>query len=568
MSELLTTVALLFIIAGPFLLLADRFDLPTVPMLIVAGLVAGWFVDEELTLELAQYGIALLVFAFGIGIDLSEMRTVLTDSEVAAVGQILVLGTLGVALGVALGVPIEEAAFLGIAAAFSSTIVGTALLRTEIRRDLVRGRLAESIHLVQDLVAILVLLALGADTLAADPIAQQLGYGVALLIAAVLVNRHFFDVVGRLAGGSDELMIVGVISMLVVFVGAAEAVGVSIVVGAFAAGLAVRYDPVEYLGLFNGIQSLRDFFAAIFFVTIGALVTLPFVGEVVPFVEGIGIAESVEKLLLAGVLVGLTAVVKPAVTTAILLRKGYEARTATKTSLGIDQVSEFALIIAIEAFILTLLTQTVFDAIILAAAVTMITSSLSQRHDERIYRALSDRGLFAGASHDKIDEASDVPQDLADHVVIIGLGRQGRRLVRACESMDRPYVVVENDPIRRDDVASTCDGYVFGDAMEPYALSKANVGDATVVVSTVDAELVSRHLLSVETDADVILRADDEETALDLLEAGARYVSVPDLLAGEQLVEHIEALLGGRTTPAGLRAERVAALDEEPIVDD
>ena len=559
MSELLTTVAILFIVAGPFLLIADRFDLPTVPMLIVAGLVAGWFVDEELTLELARYGIALLVFAFGIRIDLSGMRTVLTDSEVAAVGQILVLGTLGVGLGVALGVPIEEAAFLGIAAAFSSTIVGTALLRTEIRRDLVRGRLAESIHLVQDLVAIVFLLALGAGTLAADPIAQQLGYGVALLVAAVLVNRHLFDVVGRLAGGSDELMIVGVISMLVVFVGAAGAVGVSIVVGAFAAGLAVRYDPVEYLGLFNGLQSLRDFFAAIFFVTIGALVTLPFLE--------VGLAESVEKLVLAGVLVGLTAVVKPAVTTAILIRKGYEARTATKTSLGIDQVSEFALIIAIEAFILTLLTQSVFDAIILAAAVTMITSSLSQRHDERIYRALADRGLLAGR-HDKIDDASDVPAEIADHVVIVGHGRQGQRLVGVCEETDRPFVVVENDPHLRDEVASACDAYVFGDAMEPYALSKANVEDATVVVSTVDDELVSRHLLSVVADADLILRADDEMTALDLLDDGARYVSVPDLLAGEQLVEYVEALLGGRTTPAELRQERVAALDEEPIVDD
>ena len=557
MTELLTTVAILFIAAGPFLLVANRFDLPTVPLLILAGIVGGLFVDEELTLELAQFGIALLVFTFGIGINLSAVRTVLGDSELAAVGQILVVGSLGLGFGVLVGVPLEEAVYLGIAVALSSTIVGVALFQTEIRQNLVRGRLAESVQLVQDLVAIVILLVLGAGTLEADPIATQLGYGLTLLVMAALVNHYLFKLIGRLAGDSDELMIISVISILVVFIGAAELAGVSIVVGAFAAGLAVRHDPVEYLGLFNGLTSVRDFFVAIFFTTVGALIVLPFVD--------IGLAASLEKLLLVAGLVVLTAVVKPVVTTAILMYKGYEARSATLTSLSIDQVSEFALIIAIEALILGFLTQNVFDAIILAAAVTMITSSLTQRYNEQIYRAVADRGLLVGR-HEKIDKASRVPDDLAEHVIIAGYGRQGRQLVDTCELFDQPYVVVENDPTELETVTRKCDAFVFGDAMERYTWEKANVEDAKLVISTIGSDPVSKRLLTLGFDVEIILRTSDVSTALELLDAGALYVSVQDLLASERLVEYLQSLFDDETTPEELRERLRAELDQYAVV--
>ncbi|WP_440771434.1 cation:proton antiporter domain-containing protein [Natronorubrum sp. DTA28] len=557
MTELLTAVSIMFIVAGPFLLVANRFDLPTVPLLVLAGIVAGFGldafgIDEALTLELAQYGIALLVFAFGVEIDISAVRMVIVDSEIAALAQVLVVGSLGFGLGVLLGVPPREAIFFGAAAALSSTIVGTALLQTEINTNLIHGRLARSIHFSQDLLAILFVLVLSVGTLDPGPVATVIGYGLALLVAAVLVNRFLFGAIGRLADDSDELMVLGVVSLLALFVGAAEYAGISIAVGAFAAGLAVRHDPVEYLGLFNGLESIKDFFVAIFFLTIGALVVLPFVD--------VGWTDSVEKLLLAGGLVLLTVVVKPAITTAILVSRGYETRSATLASLSSDQVSEFALIIAIEALILGLLTQSVFDAIIFAAAVTMVVSSFTQRYDERIYRALNDFGVLS-ANHEKIDELSDVPAELSDHVIIVGYGRHGRKLIEACEDADRQYVVIENDPAHREAVVTECRNYVFGDAMERYGWEKARVDDARIIVSTVDSDAVSRRLLSFEFDADITLRASDRTIALELLEAGALYVSQSDVLAGQQLVSQIRRLLDGEWTPAELRDEHLAELN-------
>lgn len=544
MIDLLTTIAIAFIAAGPFLLVANRFRLPPVPFLMVAGLLAGLFFDQAQALELAQYGIALLVFSFGMSIQASGVRTVLVDSEIAALGQILGVGSLGVAAGLAVGIPVEESIYLGAASAFSSTIVGTALIKEEIRSNLVHGRLAASIQLVQDLVALLLFLVLGAGSFAADPIATQLGYGLMLLLGAVIVNRYVFGVLERLAGGSAELLIIGTVSVLVVFIAASEAAGVSIVVGAFAAGLAVRHDTNQNLDLSNGIESIKDFFVAIFFVTIGALVALP----------------ALDTVLIAAGIVLLTAIVKPLITTAILMFQGYEPRSAVLASLTIDQVSEFALIIAIEASILGYLTQPVFDAIILAAALTMITSSLSYRYSDAMYRWLSDRGWLP-ERHGKMNAWSVVPADLSDHVIIAGYGRQGRLLVQTCIEIGQPYVVIENDPALRERVQAECDAYVFGDAIEAYSWKKARVGAARLVVSTIPFESVSRRLMALPFDADLILRAKTVSSALRLLDEGALYVVVTDLLAGEQLVQHVQSLLDGRLTPQELRAQRIADLE-------
>jgi len=554
MSEMLTAVAIIFIVAGPFLLFANRFDLPAPPLLILAGVVAGFFIVEELALELAQFGIALLVFTFGVGIQISSIEPVLADSELVALGQIFVVGLLGVGFGVFFGLPVGESVYLGVAVALSSTIVATSLLQTEIRSNLVQGRLGQSIQFVQDLVAVGFILIVGAGVFELDPVVLQIGYGAVFLIAAVLINRYIFDVMGRLAGDSDELMIVGVISMLVVFVGAAAAVDVPIVVGAFAAGIAVRYDPAEYLGLFNGLESIKDFFVAIFFVTIGALVVLPFVD--------LGVAASIEALTLVAGLVVLTAIVKPAVTAAILIHRGYEARTAALTGFSTDQISEFSLIIAIEALLVGLLTQSVFDAIVLAAAVTMITSTITHEYNEQFYRVLADRGILSGR-HDKIDEMSDMPADISDHVIVLGYGQKGKRMVQACERLEQPHVVIENNPMRYDEVCRECSAYVFADAMEPYTWQKANADDASVIMSMTSADLVSQRLLEAEYDAKLILRAKDEATALDLLDAGATYVAVPDLLASEELVQHVQRLIDGEFTAAELRTAGLAELNAE-----
>lgn len=546
MSDLLTALSVIFVVAGALLIVANHYSLATVPFLILAGMIAGRFIDPPVLLELAQWGIAFLVFVFGVELDLGSIRTLARETEITTTVQVAVVGSLAFLAGVALGFDTINALYFSIAAALSSTIVGAGLLQAEIRQNLVYGRLAGSMHFVQDLLAILIILLLSAETATADAVSSSLGYGVVLLAVAYLTNVYLFDQLSALAEGSQELLMITAVSILIGFIALTELVGISIVVGAFAAGLAIKRDFTRNLGMLNGIESIKDFFVAVFFVSLGALV----------FVR----PPDLTVLTAALVLAFLTAVVKPTVTFLALLWEGYDARTATLTSLSLDQPSEFALIMAIEAFIVGAIVPELFDAIILAAAVTMITASYTRRHDEELYRLLSRLGL-PRASHRKTDQRSAVPASLTDHVVVVGYGRQGRRLVETCERRSLDYLVIENDPTMFAALEDDCRNYVFGDAMDHYTWEKARIEHASLIVSTVDQRRVSERILALETDPDAILRARTADEASDLLDRGALYVNVPDLLAADRLLEHVAGVVEDPGYRERLREEHLRELD-------
>ena len=545
MTELITALAVVFITAGVFLLIANYLSLSSIPFYLLAGLVTGTVVAEPELIELAQWGIAFLVFTFGFRTDFSSVESVLRDAETAVVTQLLVVGP--VAFGVAhlvFGFGLENAVYFAIAATLSSTIVGARELEQEIRSNLVHGRLASSVHFFDDLLAIGLIVVLSAEQYTATLLTSKIGYGVIFLLIALLVYRHGFPLLVRLAGDSDELVMMGSISILIAFIAGAELAGVSIVVGAFAAGIAIRGDDVSALGVQNGIASIRDFFVAIFFVTLGALVSIP----------------SASVLVVALALTVLVLVANPLVLMFAFVYEGYDARTAFLSSTSLNQISELSLVIAIQALLLGSISETLFDAIILAAAATMILTSVARRYEEPVYRSLIER-LVSGRQTRKIDDRSAVDDDLEDHIVIVGYGRQGRRVVETCERLGREYVVMDNDPVLWDDMRAECHNYVFGDALSTYPWTKARVSEASLVVSTVDHRPVSEAVLEVETDADVILRSETAAEAQALLEQGATYVSVPNVLAGDHLTELVYAVGTDKTDTETLKDEHLDYFD-------
>lgn len=573
---LLTALAIIFVVAGPLLLIGKSLRLSIVPSLIVAGLFVGQLdlIDGELMLELARLGIAFLVFTISVQLHSERVRTVVSDTEVVAIVQALILGVLGILFallvglglefgffgdtGIEEGVGLEQALFVGIAAALSSTIVGTALF-TKPKTDIVHDHLSSEIDSFNNFLAVFLLLVVSAGIFALEPVATQLGYGVMLLATAIIINRYLFGILERLAGGSDESMLVGIVALLILFLAAAEFLETSIVVGAFAAGFAVRDNPVEYSEVFNGLTSIREFFVAIFFATVGALVALP-APTAVASEPSATLAPFVPVATIALGLVFLTVVVKPIVTVALLVYSGYDRRSATLTGLELDHVGEFSIIVAIEALVLGLLINPVFEAIILAAAVSMILSNFTHIYDEQIYQLMVDRG-WLGQPYHKMDDWKSVPDDIADHVVIVGYGRQGRRLVDFCEGIDQPYVVIENNPDVLAELKSKCDAYVFGDAIETETADVANLSDARLIISTAESSPLTDYFLSFSDTVDVIVRTRELPMAAELLEQGATYVIVPDLLAADRLANKLEALLNGEYDFDEFRKESIRKVE-------
>lgn len=551
MTDFIIALSLMFITAGVLLLVANHFGLSPVPFYIIAGLLTGTVIDQAAIIDLALWGVAFLVFVFGIQVDLGDLQSVLQDGELAAFIQILVVAPLAFAAGYGLGTafgfeePARNALYFSAAATLSSTLVGIEMLREELRSNRVYGRLASSIHFFDDIVAVGVLLILSAEVLT-DPqlVTSKIGYGVLFLLAGLLIYRHGFPLLVRAADGNDELVLMGSISLLIAFLAAAEAADITIVIGAFAAGLAVRNEGENSLGVRNGIESIKDFFAAIFFVTVGALVSIP----------------TLEVLVLAGVLISLVVVFNPIIHTVAFVFEGYDSRTAFLAGSSLNQVSELSLVIAIQAWLLQTIAEGLFDAIILAAAVTMILSTLANKYEHAFYDAIIEP-LFSDRTG-YIDEHTDVDSDITNHVVVVGYGRYGKQVVSQLEELGVSYVVVENDPARRTDLQANCRNYVSGDIMSSYPRELARISDARLVISTVDHRQVSESLLETETPAEIILRADTSQEAQELLDSGALFVTVPSVMASDQLVENVQRVLGDESEVASLEAEHRQFLRE------
>ena len=546
MSELIEPLAIIFITAAILLLIATRYPVPAVPLYILVGLGISPLIAPGITLELAQLGIAFLVFVFGVHAEPNRFLSVARDSEHVAAVQILVVGATGFAIALLLGLDQLSAAYFATAAALSSSLVGRELAEGDIRLNLIHGRLTESIHFVQDLFAVGIILVLGAATFTLDGVALQLGYGVMMLAAAILIRVYLFDLFVRLSGDSDELIMLTGIGLLIGFLALAEFLELSIVIGAFAAGLSITQEFEYNLALLSALESIENFFTAIFFVTLGSLVVAP----------------SVEVLALAGMLIVGIVFVKPIVTIWVLVQEGYDTRTAALTSFSLDQISEFSLILAITGLLAGQISQSLFDAILLAAAATMITSTVTYTYEDTLYRLLERTGIF-GDTAKKTRERSALPDEpLENHVIVVGYGKLGSSVVTVCRELDKPVIVVENDPDRYELAREYHDICVFGDAMSDSVWGFLNAESADLIVSTPPQQRLSEYVLSIETDADVILRADDTATAVELIDAGATYVNVSDFLASEQFGETLERLLTDDSAPETLRAENRRLLRE------
>ncbi len=526
MTEILTLLTAIFVVSSVMIFVMDRLSHSALPAYILAGVVIGVFLGQKSQIiGLSQLGIAFLVFIFGLKTEPERIKSVAGESVSTTVIQVLVIGATTYLFAQGLGLDLLNTLYLVIAASLSSSLVGLELAEKEIRIDLLHGRLSESIHLTQDLIAIAAVLVLSSAVITPSAAISNLFKGALLILLALMVRSTAFPVISRQVSESTELTMFAGIAFLATFIGAASILGISIVVGSFAAGLAVARFPYN-MELLENMGSLKDFFSAIFFVSLGALVTVP----------------SIQGIILAIFLIGITVVLKPTITVLALLISGYDQRTSHLTALSLDQVSEFGLIIAIQAFIAGTIQTELFNAIVLAAAVTMITSSYTSKNEELIYRIVS-RYSTVDTNRKKIEKWTSMDEELNDHVILIGYDTQGKEIAEALKKEGQEFVIVENDPEKIMEAKEKEENYIFGDVMDEKTWEIAKAEKAKLAVSTIPRHKVSMKILVRDKPEHKILRSGEIEKAEDLLHKGALYVEVPDIVAAEELLDHIRGVM-------------------------
>ncbi len=532
--EFFNELVFVIFLAVSFGFLAHLLRQPVITGFIAAGLIIGYFEELQLThvdfLEsLASIGIALLLFLVGLEMNIKEWRKTSGLVLLVGLGQIVFTFGLGFLVSSALGFGILASFYIAAALTLSSTIIVIKLLSE--KRDLrsLYGQVAIGILLLQDFIAILLLLFLTGFTIDGGGFGFQgftALYKVAGLIVFVALASRVLPRVLDLIGRSEELLYLFSIAWALGASAFAVFVGLSVEAGGFLAGLALATSS-EHFQIASRLRPLRDFFIILFFVILG-----------IRAVDGLGGAE----LLPAGVLTLFVLVGTPLIVLLVMGALGYRSRTSFLTGLAVAQVSEFGFIIAALGNRLGHITNAETSLITLVGLATIFISSYFIVHNHRLYEILRPlvrpfelrRGLV---------EDTPTGLQLEDHVVLVGVHRMGQGILQALKKTKANFVALDFDPTVVRSLSGAKTPVVYGDIADSEIQQEAGLSRAKVIISTVpdfaDNLEILEEVKRRKSKAKVILTAEDEWSARELYKEGADYVILPRFLGGQELARII-----------------------------
>lgn len=290
--------------------------------------------EPKLMDEMSHIGIIFLLFLLGLDMQPSHLLNMLKKASWVALLSSIAFAGVGYTIALAFGYSQIESSIIGIAMMFSSTIVCIKLLPTTVLHHKHTGELVVGLLLLQDIIAIAVLLVLYSIAGTQESSASQIlipiiGLPSLIALAFLFVKYVLLKLIAKFDRFHEFIFLVSIgwcLSMAV----AAEYLGLSAEMGAFIGGVALATSPIsQYIA--THLKPLRDFFLVLFFFTIGASFNLELLGLVV--VPAIILA--VTSMLL-----------KPVVFRYLLKGLKEDASTSWEVGFRLGQVSEFSLLIA------------------------------------------------------------------------------------------------------------------------------------------------------------------------------------------------------------------------------
>ena len=330
-----------FIFAGAAVL--ATFALYTRQPMLVAYIALGcllgpfgfsWVDDPALLSEIAEFGIIFLLFLVGLDLQPSKLKNMLGESLLTAFGTTMAFFLLGFGVMMLFNFSLIEAAVTGIAASFSSTILGIKLLPTTALHHRHVGEIVVSLLLIQDLLAILAILmlnGLGIDLEALLTSLASIFLGLPLLVGIALISVRYglLFLITKFDAFHEYIFLVA-IGWCLSIAQLATYFGLSLEIGAFIAGVSLATSPIaQYIA--ENLRPLRDFFLVLFFFSVGAQLNI----ELIPQVW-------LPAVLLAALLIAI----KPFVFGSLLKLQGEEKSVAYEVGYRLGQASEFSLLLS------------------------------------------------------------------------------------------------------------------------------------------------------------------------------------------------------------------------------
>lgn len=576
-TPLIATIVAGLVVAFALGAAAQRMKISPLVGYILAGVLVGPFTpgfvaDADLAQELAEIGVILLMFGVGLHFSLKDLLAVRRIAIPGALGQMAVATLLGMGLAHFLGWTLMAGIVFGLALSVASTVV---LLRALQERRLVqtdKGRIAVGWLIVEDLAMVLALVllpalagSLGDAAANASPLVWLKPLGITILKVAAFVA--FMLIVGRrvvpwilhwvVHTGSRELFRLAVLAIALGFAfGSAQLFGVSFALGAFFAGMILAESELSQRAAEETLP-LRDAFAVLFFVSVGMLFDYRVL---------------IENPLPVIAVVAIIVLGKSAAAYLIVRAFKHSHRTALTIAASLAQIGEFSFILAGLGVGLDLLPEEGRDLILAGAILSIMLNPM-------IFAWLIPSEGPRKPTRSEPPEATDlVSTALADHTVLVGLGRVGSRVAEGLKTAGRAFVVVED---RSEAVAAgRARGYevIDGTGIDPRVLEAAGVRRAhTLLVAIPDgfetSEIVEQGRKA-SRGLEIIARAQSDDERDSLARAGADETVLGEAEIARRMLERAASAAPSRPVVAEAAISLLTPgseapdLSARPILDD
>ena len=509
-------MSIILITAVIVLLIFNKLKLPTMIGLFITGIVLGHVVnDTSIISTLSELGVIFLLFIIGLEFSAEKFTAIKHYALIGGILQVIITTILVTLLGFALNLSWNSALFLGFLVAFSSTAIVMKVMQQRHITHSVQGRVTLGILIFQDIAVIIVILLtpiLGGESfethLLPQLIVKALGLGLIIFAGA----KWFIPLALRDAARTKNrdlfLLLTLFICMGTTF--ATSLIGIGPELGAFIAGLLISNTEYSHQTL-GYIQPFQDVFMSLFFISIGLMVNLHL------FLSNIGI---IILLTLIIVIINFTAT----------FITGMALKLPTKISVSIaillSQIGEFSFVLAKEGMSYGLMTNEFFSIFLGVSILTMSLTPFLEKATPQIVKLIGKISYFQVD-----DELKTLPEELEeetkieDHVILVGLGRNGKHIAKACRQFRIPIRIVDMNPTIVENQQALGLPIIYGRASNESVLKELNITSAQCIV--ISASTYEETMKTIDAarrlnpDIHIIVRTRYLKSIDDVIEAGA-----------------------------------------------
>ncbi len=468
----------------------------------------------------SQIGVSLLLFIVGLNLSPSVIKEVGKISLITGVGQVVFTTSIGFFISKLLGFSNIASLYIAIALAFSSTIIIMKLLSDKNDLDKLYGKISIGFLLVQDLIAIFILIIISSvsqDRTVSSTLLHLVFKGVLLVTLLLLIGKYLLPKLSNFFAKSQEFLFLFSIGWGLGLASLFYFAGFSIEIGALLAGVSLSVSPYHY-EISSKMRPLRDFFIILFFVLLGSQLSFSNVNQYVIPIIIFSLIILIGNPLIVLILMGLL---------------GYNKRTGFLAGLTVAQISEFSLILVALGVEIGHLSKDILSLVTVVGLITIAGSTYFILYSDKMYPHIEKYLTIFEIRKSKKNKESLKKYD----IILFGYNRIGYDFLQSFKKLKKRFLVVDYNPDVISELTKKKIDCLYGDADDEEFLISLPLKKIKMAVSTVpdfDTNiLLINTIKGINPNVITMVISHQIADANVLYERGATYVVLPHFLGGK-----------------------------------